>query len=168
MKTLVIFFFSLLSSLSVFSQNKMDHSNPTSKIEPDSIYFTCVMHPEIHASMPGNCPKCGMTLVKKAIKVATPNSSPQKANQTSPSKMAQQMDMPVKTEIKGAQPATYTCPMHTDETSDKSGKCPKCGMDLKETEKTSKTYSCPMHSDVTSDKPGKCSKCGMDLKKKNE
>jgi hypothetical protein len=26
--------------------------------------------------------------------------------------------------------ATYTCPMHSDVTSDKPGKCPKCGMEL--------------------------------------
>jgi hypothetical protein len=25
----------------------------------------------------------------------------------------------------------YTCPMHADITSDKAGKCSKCGMDLK-------------------------------------
>lgn len=24
----------------------------------------------------------------------------------------------------------YVCPMHPDVTSDKAGKCPKCGMDL--------------------------------------
>jgi hypothetical protein len=24
----------------------------------------------------------------------------------------------------------YTCPMHPEVVSDKSGKCPKCGMDL--------------------------------------
>lgn len=28
-------------------------------------YWTCVMHPEIHADKPGECPKCGMTLIKK-------------------------------------------------------------------------------------------------------
>ena len=27
---------------------------------------------------------------------------------------------------------TYVCPMHPDVTSDKPGKCPKCGMDLVE------------------------------------
>ncbi len=27
---------------------------------------------------------------------------------------------------------TYTCPMHPEVTSDKAGKCPKCGMDLME------------------------------------
>jgi len=58
----------------------------------------------------------------------------------------------------------YTCPMHPDVTSDKPGKCPKCGMALKASVKTTTTYACPMHPEVTSDKPGKCSKCGMALK----
>jgi hypothetical protein len=60
----------------------------------------------------------------------------------------------------------YSCPMHADITSDKAGKCSKCGMDLKAS--AVKTYSCPMHADITSDKPGKCSKCGMDLKAKKD
>jgi hypothetical protein len=38
----------------------MDHA----KKETQSAY-TCVMHPEIHASKPGKCPKCGMDLVKE-------------------------------------------------------------------------------------------------------
>jgi transcription initiation factor IIE alpha subunit len=64
----------------------------------------------------------------------------------------------------------YSCPMHSDITSNKPGKCTKCGMDLtlspKEKMKMEvmKTYTCPMHPDETSDKSGKCSKCGMDLK----
>jgi uncharacterized paraquat-inducible protein A len=63
----------------------------------------------------------------------------------------------------------YICPMHPDVTSDKPGKCSKCGMDLNLSKKEQlkreivKLYTCPMHTDVTSDKPGKCSKCGMDL-----
>ena len=28
-------------------------------------YFTCLMHPEIHEAKPGECPKCGMALVKR-------------------------------------------------------------------------------------------------------
>ncbi len=27
--------------------------------------YTCLMHPEIHADKPGNCPKCGMKLVRE-------------------------------------------------------------------------------------------------------
>ena len=37
------------------------------------ITYTCVMHPEIHAVKPGNCPKCGMKLIKEKPKtVSTP------------------------------------------------------------------------------------------------
>ena len=28
-------------------------------------YYTCRMHPQIHADKPGKCPICGMTLIKK-------------------------------------------------------------------------------------------------------
>ncbi|WP_255350539.1 heavy metal-binding domain-containing protein [Flavobacterium sp. AED] len=27
--------------------------------------YTCPMHPEVQSDKPGNCPKCGMALVKK-------------------------------------------------------------------------------------------------------
>jgi len=47
--------------------------NKTSKtdaiIETETVavdgYYTCPMHPEIHESKPGNCPKCGMALELK-------------------------------------------------------------------------------------------------------
>lgn len=32
--------------------------------------YTCPMHPEIHAAKPGNCPKCGMKLMKEKMKAA--------------------------------------------------------------------------------------------------
>ncbi|MBI5021755.1 MAG: hypothetical protein HZB59_09975 [Ignavibacteriales bacterium] len=68
----------------------------------------------------------------------------------------------------------YTCPMHPEVTSDKAGKCPKCGMALKKkamskgetkSEKKTEMYACPMHPDEKSDKTGNCSKCGMKLEK---
>jgi multidrug efflux pump subunit AcrA (membrane-fusion protein) len=39
---------------------------------------------------------------------------------------------PAKGAAETAKPAkvVYTCPMHPEVTSDKPGKCPKCGMDL--------------------------------------
>jgi hypothetical protein len=37
----------------------------------------------------------------------------------------------IKASVAASQPATvYTCPMHPEVTSDKPGKCPKCGMTL--------------------------------------
>ena len=36
---------------------------------------------------------------------------------------------------------TYSCPMHPEVTSDKPGKCPKCGMDLEKVETTDSTQT---------------------------
>jgi hypothetical protein len=63
---------------------------------------------------------------------------------------------------------SYTCPMHPQETSDKPGKCSKCGMALtlskKELMKAGVVkYACTMHPEVISDKPGECAKCGRNL-----
>ncbi|HWW61137.1 MAG TPA: heavy metal-binding domain-containing protein [Thermoanaerobaculia bacterium] len=33
---------------------------------PEVVLYTCAMHPEVTSMKPGACPKCGMTLVKKA------------------------------------------------------------------------------------------------------
>ena len=61
----------------------------------------------------------------------------------------------------------YYCPMkQCDYKTDKPGKCPKCGMELKKHE-PKVVYVCPMKQcNVQTDKPGKCPKCGMELKKK--
>lgn len=61
----------------------------------------------------------------------------------------------------------YYCSMKKcDFKSDKPGKCPKCGMELKKHEPKT-VYVCPMKQcKVESDKPGKCPKCGMKLKEK--
>jgi Cu(I)/Ag(I) efflux system membrane fusion protein len=32
---------------------------------PQKFYYTCTMHPQIHLDKPGNCPICGMELIKK-------------------------------------------------------------------------------------------------------
>ena len=76
----------------------------------------------------------------------------------------------------------YVCPTHPDEANPSSGKCPKCGMELKKvTEKvptyatkgsqpmtkTVTKYVCPMDGS-TSDKPGECSKCAMKMVKTTE
>lgn len=67
-------------------------------------------------------------------------------------------------ESKQAPAASFVCPMHADITANKSGKCSKCGMALKEVKATKPAFVCPMHADITADKAGKCSKCGMALK----
>lgn len=83
---------------------------------------------------------------------------------------------------KEEQKVIYICPTHPDEMNSNSGKCPKCGMELKKiTEKvpthalkgsqpmtkTVTKYVCPMDG-TTSDTEGKCPKCGMEMTPKEE
>jgi CopA family copper-resistance protein len=84
-----------------------------------TVTYTCPMHQEIHSSKPGNCPKCGMKLVKEKPKVVK-QPIVQKHDQ-----------MPIQKDNMQMQPVTYyTCPMHPEIHSPKPGNCPKCGMKL--------------------------------------
>ena len=69
---------------------------------------------------------------------------------------------------KASQHITHTCPMHPEVTSDKPGKCPKCGMFLEAKGAEQTFYTCPMHPEVKAERPGQCPKCGMNLDKKTE
>ncbi len=42
--------------------------NAQEKKSTQDFYYTCVMHPEIHEDKPGDCPKCGMDLIKVKTK----------------------------------------------------------------------------------------------------
>lgn len=84
---------------------KMDTMQMPSNKEKQPVTYTCPMHPEIHASKPGNCPKCGMKLVKenpktKPVKKQTgekqvPSKPAQKVTQPTPAKH-DEMQMPTK------------------------------------------------------------------------
>ena len=102
------------------------------------VIYTCVMHPEVQMSNPGKCPKCGMTLVKKTIKVAAPKPAPQK-----------QSEKPKTKEPVTAPQAKDTTPVPQKETE------------------TKVVYTCVMHPQIQMDKPGKCPICGMTLVKKS-
>lgn len=102
-----------------------------------SVTYTCPMHPEIHAAKPGNCPKCGMVLVKEK---PTPvkKKSIKKTNPVIVQKDTVKLN-PVVKEVKDTikitgvdvpQQIAYTCPMHPEIHVDKPGNCPKCGMRL--------------------------------------
>ncbi len=102
------------------------------KVQPaQKVVYTCEMHPEIHAAEPGNCPKCGMKLVKE--KQHTTHNK-EELNEMDKSKIdssaMSEMQMKQDGSNKASQPGTYTCPMHPEVQSDKPGNCPKCGMAL--------------------------------------
>ena len=112
--------------------------------------YQCPMHPSVVQERPGECPICGMDLVRVEARAAAPASSP----------------------AAGA-PGRYWCPMHPEVASDDpEATCPKCGgMRLvpRDPEKMARAaqlagagaYWCPMHPEITSDDPNAtCPKCG--------
>ena len=130
-------------SVSVFAQDTTKIKIKTPKQKSEKIKYSCPMHADVVSANPGQCSRCEMDLTK--------------------TKKGQ-----MKTEVT----KTYFCPMKCegDKTYGKAGKCPQCGMNLKEKEKATVVYSCPMkcEGDKTYDKAGQCPKCGMDLKEKKD
>jgi CopA family copper-resistance protein len=126
----------LFLSVNLQAQNMPGMNRPVQKNESketgNKVTYTCVMHPEIHSGKPGNCPKCGMRLVKETKKVAS-KSVEQKQEDTKRSESSSKqmsMDVPKKEASIPSQPTTYTCVMHPEIHSGKPGNCPKCGMKL--------------------------------------
>ena len=95
----------LVFSAVVFVACKENKEVATAENSAD-FYYTCPMHPEIVRDEPGDCPICGMTLVKKE-------------------KEAKKVE-PAATEAD----VYYTCPMHPEIVRDEPGDCPICGMAL--------------------------------------
>lgn len=71
MKTIIILLLITTALLSCKSNNT--NSAPAQKTDSTTTlkageYYTCPMHPAVHADKPGSCPICGMPLVKKTEK----------------------------------------------------------------------------------------------------
>ena len=70
MKKIIVMAFGLII-YSIASAQEMKGMDMTKKEKIQKVQpatYTCVMHPEIHATKPGNCPKCGMKLIKEKPK----------------------------------------------------------------------------------------------------
>src|SRR6476620_984696 len=77
----ILFLISLVFCISVAKgeENSKDVDSRICQVQPFT--YTCVMHPEIHATKPGKCPKCGMVLVKEKLqKAAKQAAKPVKAS----------------------------------------------------------------------------------------
>ena len=102
--------------------------------QTQKVIYTCPMHPQIKMDKPGNCPICGMTLVKKTIKVTSAKKKVEKPRptQTPVIQKAENAKGSIKKETPAQQQTKviYTCVMHPEIQKDKPGNCPKCGMTL--------------------------------------
>ncbi len=74
MKKVFLLFIQIIFCTALFAQHE-GHNMPAKKTATTSstkVIYTCPMHPEIKSDKPGKCPKCGMSLVKKTVKISTP------------------------------------------------------------------------------------------------
>ncbi len=142
------------------------HADPT---------YICPMHPQIVKGEPGNCPICGMNLVKKEPVVEEKKIAEEKPAMT----MDDIKDDTLIEHARRHSDPTYVCPMHPQIVKGESGNCPICGMNLvkkevvvedeptmakasKAKEKKIKYWVAPMDANFRRDEPGK-SPMGMDL-----
>lgn len=69
MKKSLIFSIILFGGFFLMSSTVLAQDAQKNKIiEQKKVQYTCTMHPEVIQDKPGNCPKCGMTLVEKKEK----------------------------------------------------------------------------------------------------
>ena len=65
-----IILISALAILAIFTTNVSGNAlnqAPAEKEKAIKVEYTCSMHPEVVSDKPGQCPKCGMDLVKKEV-----------------------------------------------------------------------------------------------------
>ena len=106
MKAKIVITALTMGLFTAFSTQAQDTKHDEKHEHMSKSTYICSMHPDVKMDKPGDCPKCGMTLIKKEMDHSKMDHS----------KMEK----------------TYTCPMHSDVSAHKEGDCPKCGMKLVE------------------------------------
>ena len=127
-----------------------------------STEYTCPMHPEVVQEAPGNCPKCGMTLVERetAGSAHRGHAVPEQKREVA----AQKHSKPVAVchdRSKGGHSADGD--NHEQHKTHGSGHKQHHMRAKPDSTEAPLQYTCPMHPEVVSDEAGSCPKCGMHL-----
>lgn len=67
MKKLIVPVLVLTCATFSFAQSSKPKTSHSKSETAAKYVYTCTMHPEVMMEKPGQCPKCGMTLVKKKV-----------------------------------------------------------------------------------------------------
>jgi Cu2+-exporting ATPase len=140
-----------------FAHAQHEHHGQASQQTKGEYYCPMLCEGDKTYPEPGDCPVCGMHLVKKG-----------EEGKPKPSLSALP---PIGKKIKATSTAggdEYYCPMlcEGDKKYPRPGNCPVCGMHLVKEQKLrpkAVEYTCPMHPEVVQNGPGNCPICGMDL-----
>jgi FtsP/CotA-like multicopper oxidase with cupredoxin domain len=96
--------------------------------EPEGpVVYACPMHPDVVQDEAGRCPRCGMTLLAKAVPTTYACPMHPDVRQDEPGRCPQ---CGMKLLAVPASLTTYVCPMHPEVVSQQPGRCPQCGMKL--------------------------------------
>jgi Cu2+-exporting ATPase len=161
-------------------ENHQHHKDNAGISENAAGKYYCPMHCEGDKvyDKAGDCPVCGMHLVKQpelsstnvaaAEKVAEPAAKSCCGTQSHQHNKDDQQNHKNDSDIPVSAAGKYYCPMHCEgeKVYDEAGDCPVCGMDLVKAPEllpTKTKYTCPMHPEIIQEGPGSCPICGMDL-----
>ena len=96
--------------------------------EPEGpVVYACPMHPDVVQDEPGRCPRCGMTLLAKAVPTTYACPMHPDVRQHEPGRCPQ---CGMKLLAVPASLTTYVCPMHSEIVSQQPARCALCGMKL--------------------------------------
>jgi Cu(I)/Ag(I) efflux system membrane fusion protein len=122
-------------------------------------YGCCASCPEIRSAISGECPSCGMELVRRGG-VAGGAEEVHDAHTPPPESPGEGATT--------AERSVFVCDMHPEQVSDVPGTCEKCGGMVLEERKippgSKLLYVCPAHPSESSSEPGTCSQSGCDRK----
>lgn len=63
-KSIIIIFLAASFFVTLSACNNTTPKNSAIESKSITAIYTCTMHPEVRSDKPGDCPKCGMALVK--------------------------------------------------------------------------------------------------------